>query len=106
MKEGLASVTVTDMDKNTVLSGEQLKDLLKVLRDVEDILGKLEIKNITLNDFLAFLAEGRVPLYRTPLQSGGFRYYYTEQEYRDYETNICRKTGRTGSRRRGYHHGF
>ena len=45
MKEGLASVTVTDMDKNTVLSGDQLKDLLKVLRDVEDILGKLEIKN-------------------------------------------------------------
>ena len=91
MKEGLASVTVTDMDKNTVLSGEQLKDLLKVLRDVEDILGKLEIKNITLNDFLAFLAEGRVPLYRTPLQSGGFRYYYTEQEYRDYENQYMQE---------------
>lgn len=91
MKEGLASVTVTDMDKNTVLSGDQLKDLLKVLRDVEDILGKLEIKNITLNDFLAFLAEGRVPLYRTPLQSGGFRYYYTEQEYRDYENQYMQE---------------
>ena len=91
MKEGLASVTVTDMDKNTVLSGDQLKDLLKVLRDVEDILGKLEIKNITLNDFLAFLAEGRVPLYRTPLQSGGFRYYYTEHEYRDYENQYMQE---------------
>ena len=86
MKEGLASVTVTDTVKNTVLSQEQLTELLKVLREVEDTLTKLEVKNITLADFLAFLAEGRVPLYRTPLQSGGYRYFYTEQEYRDFES--------------------
>ena len=85
MKEGLASVTVTDMQKGIALEGEKLTDLLKVLRDVEDILAKLEIKNITLKDFLAFLAEGRVPVYRIPLKSGGFRYFYTEQEYRSYE---------------------
>ena len=85
MKEGLASVTVTDMQKNTVLDGDSVRDLLKVLRDVEDILAKLEVKNITLADFMAFLAEGKVPVYRIPLRSGGFRYFYTEQEYRDYE---------------------
>ena len=85
MKEGLASVTVTDTVKNTVLTQEQLSDMLKILRDVEDTLAKLEVKNITLADFLAFLAEGRVPVYRTPLQSGGYRYFYTEQEYRDFE---------------------
>lgn len=85
MKEGLASVTVTDTVKNTVLTQEQLSDMLKILRDVEDTLAKLEVKNITLADFLAFLAEGRVPMYRTPLQSGGYRYFYTEQEYRDFE---------------------
>ena len=60
--------------------------MLKILRDVEDTLAKLEVKNITLADFLAFLAEGRVPVYRTPLQSGGYRYFYTEQEYRDFES--------------------
>ncbi len=85
MKEGLASVTVTDTVKNTALTQEQLSDLLKILREVEDTLAKLEVKNITLADFLAFLAEGRVPVYRTPLQSGGYRYFYTEQEYRDFE---------------------
>ena len=85
MKEGLASVTVTDTVKNTALTQEQLSDLLKILREVEDTLAKLEVKNITLTDFLAFLAEGRVPVYRTPLQSGGYRYFYTEQEYRDFE---------------------
>ena len=85
MKEGLASVTVTDTIKNTALTQEQLSDLLKILREVEDTLAKLEVKNITLTDFLAFLAEGRVPVYRTPLQSGGYRYFYTEQEYRDFE---------------------
>ncbi|MCQ2410584.1 MAG: toprim domain-containing protein, partial [Elusimicrobiaceae bacterium] len=91
MKEGLASVTVTNMVKNEELAGAALRDLLKILRDVEDMLAKLEIKNITLNDFMAFLAEGRVPLYRIPLLSGGFRYFYTEQEYRDYENQYVQE---------------
>ena len=85
MREGLATVTVTDMKKQEALSGDQLRDLLKILRDVEDTLAKLEVKNITLADFMAFLAEGKVPVYRIPLRSGGFRYFYTEQEYREYE---------------------
>ena len=85
MKEGLATVTVTDTKKNKAFTAEQLRDLLKVLREVEDTLTKLEVKNITLSDFLAFLKEGQVPVYRVPLRSGGFRYFYTEQEYRAYE---------------------
>ena len=85
MKEGLATVTVTDTQKDKPLTATQLRDLLKVLREVEDTLTKLEVKNITLNDFLAFLKEGQIPVYRVPLKSGGFRYFYTEQEYRAYE---------------------
>ena len=85
MKEGLATVTVTNTKTNQELTSESLRDLLKILRDVEDILAKLEIKNITLKDFMAFIAEGKVPVYRIPLRSGGFRYFYTEQEYRAYE---------------------
>ena len=85
MKEGLATVTVTDMKKNKAFTGDQLRDLLKVLRDVEDTLAKLEVKNITLADFMAFLKEGHIPVYRIPLRSGGFKYFYTEQEYRAYE---------------------
>ncbi|MBP5403730.1 MAG: DNA topoisomerase (ATP-hydrolyzing) subunit B [Elusimicrobiaceae bacterium] len=85
MKEGLASVTVTDTQKKKDFTAQELRDLLKVLRDVEDMLAKLEVKNITLADFMAFLKEGRVPVYRIPLRSGGFRYFYTEQEYRAYE---------------------
>ena len=85
MKEGLATVTVTDTQKDKALTAAQLRDLLKVLREVEDTLTKLEVKNITLSDFMAFLKEGQVPVYRVPLKSGGFRYFYTEQEYRAYE---------------------
>ena len=85
MKEGLATVTVTDMKKQSAFSSAQLRDLLKVLRDIEDVLAKLEIKNITLSDFTAFLKEGQIPVYRIPLRSGGFRYFYTEQDYRAYE---------------------
>ena len=85
MKEGLATVTVTDTQKNKAFTTDELRDLLKVLRDVEDTLAKLEVKNITLADFMAFLKEGQIPVYRVPLRSGGFRYFYTEQEYRSYE---------------------
>ena len=85
MKEGLATVQVTDLKKQEDLTTAQLKDLLKILHDVEEVLAKLEVKNITLADFMAFLKEGRIPLYRTPLRSGGFRYFYTEQEYRGFE---------------------
>lgn len=85
MKEGLASVTVTDLKKKAELPSSSVRDLLKILRDVEDTLAKLEVKNITLKDFMAFIAEGKVPVYRIPLKSGGFRYFYTEQEYRAYE---------------------
>lgn len=83
MKEGLSTVTVTDKDGHK-LEGAKLSDLLKVLRDMEDVLAQLEVKNITLKDFQAFLAEGRVPVYRIPLQSGGFRYFFDEAEYRTY----------------------
>ena len=68
MKEGLATVTVTD-NKGAKLEGQTLADMLKILRDMEDVLATLEVKNITFNDFQAFLAEGRVPVYRIPLQS-------------------------------------
>ncbi len=85
MKEGLATVTVTDTKKDKAFTGDELRDLLKILRDVEDTLAKLEVKNITLADFMAFLKEGQVPVYRIPLKSGGFRYFYTEGEYRTYE---------------------
>lgn len=83
MKEGLATVTVNNKE-GVAITHDQLRDLLKVLRDIEDVLATLEIKNITLQDFQAFLAEGRVPVYRIPLQSGGYRYFFEESEYQTY----------------------
>ena len=83
MKEGLATVTVTD-NKGAKLEGQTLADMLKILRDMEDVLATLEVKNITFTDFQAFLAEGRVPVYRIPLQSGGYKYFFDEAEYRAY----------------------
>ena len=83
MKEGLSTVTVTDKN-GTKVTGKNLSDLLKILREVEEVLAMLEVKNITLKDFQAFLAEGRVPVYRIPLSSGGFKYFFDENEYRAY----------------------
>ncbi|ACC97573.1 DNA gyrase, B subunit [Elusimicrobium minutum Pei191] len=82
-KEGINSTSVVKADK-TALTAVELKDLLKILKDVEDLLMKIEVKGITLNEFLSFVNAGQIPLYRIPLQSGGFRYFYTEKEYGDY----------------------
>ena len=82
-KEGINSISVTKADKKQ-LDETQLKTLLKILREAEDLLSKLDVKNISLKDFLGFLNAGRVPVYRVPLQSGGFRYFYTDKEYQDY----------------------
>ncbi|MGB2578377.1 DNA gyrase subunit B [Elusimicrobium simillimum] len=82
-KEGINSITVSKADK-TELSAAELKDFLKILKDVEEILGKMDVKNITLKDFLSFVSTGQIPVYRIPLQSGGFKYFYTDKEYQDY----------------------
>jgi len=82
-KEGINSVTVTKADKKA-LDETQLKALMKILKETEDLINKLDVKNITLKDFLAFVNAGQIPVYRVPLQSGGYKYFYTDKEYQDY----------------------
>ncbi|WP_424245564.1 DNA gyrase subunit B [Elusimicrobium posterum] len=82
-KEGISSLAVTKADK-TELDAAQTEELVKILKDVGDLVGKLNIKNLTLKDFLSFVEAGQIPVYRVPLQSGGYKYFYTDKEYKDY----------------------
>lgn len=84
MKEGMASVTVTDKN-DKAMDAEKLRELLKILKDVEDVLLKLEVKNISLKNYQDFVKNGQIPVYRTPLQSGDYKYFYSEAEYRAFE---------------------
>ncbi len=83
-KEGMASVTVKKFTGEDI-DAKTLADILKLLKDTEELLFKLEVKNISLADYLDFVKAGQIPMYRTPLKSGGFKYYYSEKEYSEYE---------------------
>ena len=85
--EAMASVKATSTDGKT-LTPKQLEDFLKVLREVENLILKLEAKALGLKEYLSFKEAGQLPVYRSPLQNGGYKYFYSEQEYRDYETQI------------------
>jgi DNA gyrase subunit B len=84
-KEALSSIEAKKAD-GTAFSAKETEDLLKILREVDGLLLKLEVKALGLKEFLEFRKAGQMPLYRTPLSGGGYRYFYSEQEYRDFES--------------------
>ncbi len=83
-KEALNSIVAKKKD-GSVLTTEEIKDFLKLLKEIEELLFKLEIKALTLSDFQEFKKSGRIPLFRTPLESGGYKYFYSDGEFREFE---------------------
>jgi DNA gyrase subunit B len=83
-KEALNSITAAKTGGKT-LSAKELEDFLKILREVETLLTKLSVKALGLKDYISFKATGQLPVYRSPLSNGGYKYFYSDQEYRDFE---------------------
>lgn len=83
-KEALNSITASKAD-GSVLSVEELEKFLKLLKETEEVVTKLEIKALTLKDYDEFKKSGQMPLFRTPLESGGYKYFYSDSEFRDFE---------------------
>ena len=83
-KEALNSIVAKKKD-GSVLTKEEIKDFLKLLKEIEELLLKLEVKALTLHDFQEFKKSGRIPLFRTPLESGGYKYFYSDNEFREFE---------------------
>ena len=84
-KEALNSVKAKTKDGKE-LSTEELTNLLTILKEAQEATFKLELKSLGIKEFYDFKAQGQLPLYRIPLESGGYKYFYSEQDYKDYES--------------------
>ncbi|MBT4402792.1 MAG: DNA gyrase subunit B, partial [Elusimicrobiaceae bacterium] len=67
---------------------KELDEMLKTILSIDEILIKLEPKHLGLEDYFSFKKLGKMPVYRIPLQSGGYKYFYSEKEYKDYEMQV------------------
>ena len=63
------------------IGNEDLKTLLETIIHLEDTNLLLEMRNLTLADYLEFEKSGQVPLYRVIQSDESWRYFYTEEEY-------------------------
>jgi DNA gyrase subunit B len=88
LNEGRNSVEVTAINpangKSKKLDSDDLRDLLKALADLENMLKHLERKGMHLEDFLEAQKTGKLPLYRVELGAGEYQYFYTDKEWQKY----------------------
>jgi DNA gyrase subunit B len=88
LNEGRNSVEVTAFNpvngKSKKLEPEDLRDLLRVLAELENMLKHLERKGLHLEDFMSYQEQGRLPLFRVELSAGEYLFFYSEKEWRDY----------------------
>jgi DNA gyrase subunit B len=80
-----ARVLRLDADRQPVgaaVQGDRLRDLLTLLHQIEEIVGKLVRRGLTFEQYLAArAADGRLPLYRIREQGGSWKFLYGEEEF-------------------------
>ncbi len=77
------------------VAGEKLKDLLAILRELDDIVARLRRRTLDLKAYLgAPDAEGRLPLYRVRERGGDWAYLYSEEEFDAVQGRLQAQLGR------------
>ena len=88
LNEGLGAVEVTAVNpangKSKKLERSDLKDLVKIIADLESALRHLERKSLHLEDFIAFYDKNQLPLYRVEASAGEYLFFYSDKEWHEY----------------------
>jgi len=88
LNEGRNSVEVTAFNpangKSKKLDSDDLKDLLKVVTELETLLRHIERKGLHLDDFVGFHGEKKYPLYRVEENAGEYKFFYSDKDWKTY----------------------
>jgi DNA gyrase subunit B len=88
LTEGLDDIELFALSKGKVgkqIENAQLKQALKWLTELEILLRKLTRKGLGLQDYLAYKAKEKMPLFRIDEETGP-RFIYTEKEWKKFKT--------------------
>lgn len=70
---------------------KDFKPILKLISDFNFTLKKMATKDLSFSDFMRFYAKDRVPVYRIEEEGGIYRYFYSDDEWMEYETEHIAK---------------
>ncbi len=88
LNEGRNSLEVTAVNpangKSKKLDVEDLRDLLKLLAELESLIRHLSRKSLHLEDFLEYQSAGKLPLYRVEKSAGEYDFFYSDKEWKVY----------------------
>ncbi|MGC8867393.1 MAG: DNA gyrase subunit B [Elusimicrobiales bacterium] len=90
ISQAIENISVKDK-KGKELEKKKLWDIVNMIFQLEGVVRKLEVKSLTLNDYLNFERSGRIPVYRVEMSPGNYRYFYSEKEWLDYENEYIEK---------------
>ena len=90
MKEAIASVTVKN-NKGKKVEGRELGDLLSLSISLDNVIRKMESKNLSLADYLKFSSGGKIPVCRIETSPENYRYFFTENEWMKYSSEYAAK---------------
>ena len=95
LNEGLGSVEITAINpangKSKKLDKSELKDLVKIIADLESALRHLERKSMYLENFVAFYDKKQLPLYRVEASAGNYLFFYSDKEWHEYRDQFVAK---------------
>lgn len=90
LNQAIDSISVRNK-KGEEIEKKKLKEIISLIFQTDSIVRKLEVKSLSLNDYLNFERSGRIPIYRVEISPGNYRYFYSEKEWLDYENEFIEK---------------
>ncbi len=90
MKEAMNSIEVKN-SKGKKIEKKELSEILSLTNSTENVLRRLESKNLSLTDYLNFAAKGQTPVYRIEISPENYKYFFSDKEWMEYENDFIEK---------------